>query len=138
MIFTKRLPAMAPGFKDEAETPQVRAISAKFQVTEKLADALHAALPADFTLPPDVGAVHRHLPYSEIYFIANTTNRTVKGTAAFRVQGMQPAWWDPFTGKTSKATLDLELAPYESRCWSSRRKRRPRSPPAAPRFLPWT
>ncbi|MEO8369311.1 MAG: glycosyl hydrolase [Candidatus Solibacter sp.] len=115
LIFTKRLPAMAPGFKDEADTAQVRAISAKFQVTENLRDALHAALPADFTLPPDVGAMHRHLPYSEIYFIANTTNRTVKGKAAFRVQGMQPAWWDPFTGKTSKATLDLELAPYESR-----------------------
>ena len=115
VLFTKRLPALAPGFKDEADTVQVQALSAKFQVTEKLADALHTALPADFTLPPDVGAVHRHLPYSEIYFIANTTNRTVKGKAAFRVQGMQPAWWDPFTGKTAKATLDLELAPYESR-----------------------
>jgi len=115
VVFTKRLPSVAPGFKDEADTPQVRAISAKFQVTEKLADALHAALPADFTLPADVGAVHRHLPYSEVYFIANTTNRNVKGKAAFRVQGMQPAWWDPFTGKTSTATLDLELAPYESR-----------------------
>ena len=37
------------------------------------ADALHAALPADFTVPPDVGVVHRKLPYSDIYFLANTT-----------------------------------------------------------------
>jgi hypothetical protein len=115
VLFTNRLPAMAPGFKDDADTPRVRAISAKFKVTENLADALHTALPADFTLPADVGAVHRHLPYSDIYFLANTTNRPVKGKAAFRVQGMQAAWWDPFTGKTSKASMDLDLAPYESR-----------------------
>jgi len=71
--------------------------------------------PADFTVPPDVGVVHRKLPYSDIYFIANTANRPVKGNAAFRVQGLQAAWWDPFTGKTSKAEMTLDLAPYESR-----------------------
>ncbi len=70
----------------------------------KLADALHAALPADFTVPADVGVIHRKLPYSDIYFLANTTNRPVKGTAAFRVQGMQAAWWDPFTGKQRRQT----------------------------------
>ena len=117
VIFTKRLPSLAPGLRDEGDTPKIRELSAKFQLTEeaKLADALHAAQPADFTLPPDVGVVHRKLPYSEIYFIANTTNRAVKGTAAFRVQGLQAAWWDPFTGKTSKAEMTLDLAPYESR-----------------------
>jgi alpha-L-rhamnosidase len=117
VIFTKRLPFLAPGLRDEGATPQIREISAKFQLTEeaKLADALHAAHPADFTVPPDVGVVHRKLPYSDIYFIANTANRPVKGNAAFRVQGLQAAWWDPFTGKTSKAEMTLDLAPYESR-----------------------
>jgi hypothetical protein len=117
VIFTKRLPSLAPGLRDEGDTPKIRELSAKFQLTEeaKLADALHGAQSADFTVPPDVGVVHRKLPYSDIYFIANTTNRAVKGTAAFRVQGLQAAWWDPFTGKTSKAEMTLDLAPYESR-----------------------
>ena len=59
--------------------------------------------------------VHRKLPYADIYFLANTSNREVKATAAFRIQGMLAAWWDPFTGKAAKAGMDLDLAPYESR-----------------------
>jgi alpha-L-rhamnosidase len=116
VIFTKRLPSQAPGLRDEGDTPQIRELSSKFQVTEeaKLGDALHAALPADFTLPADVGVVHRNLPYSAIYFLANTSNRPVRGKAEFRVNGTA-AWWDPFTGKTSQAGMDLDLAPYESR-----------------------
>jgi alpha-L-rhamnosidase len=117
VFFTKRLPSQAPGLRDEGDTPMIRELSAKFQLTEeaKLGDALHAALPPDFTLPPEVGVVHRKLPYSDIYFLANTGNRPVKGTAAFRVQGMLAAWWDPFAGKAAKASMDLDLAPYESR-----------------------
>jgi hypothetical protein len=108
---------MAPGLRDEGDTPKIRELSAGFQLTEesKLGTALHAVLPPDFTLPAEVGVVHRHLPYSEIYFLANTNNRPVKGKAAFRVSGLRPAWWDPFTGKNVQADMDLELAPYESR-----------------------
>ena len=123
VLFTGRLPSMAPGLRDEGDTPAIRELAGKFQLTDeaKLADALHAALPADFTLPPDVGAVHRKLPFADIYFLANTSNRAVKATAGFRIQGMLPAWWDPFTGKTAKAGMDgdrvfnIDLAPYESR-----------------------
>jgi hypothetical protein len=117
VLFTKRLPSQAPGLRDEGDTPAIRELAAKFQPTEEanLGDALHAALPADFTLPPDVGVVHRKLPFADIYFLANTGNRAVKATAAFRVQGMLTAWWDPFTGKSAKAGMELELAPYESR-----------------------
>src|SRR5450759_2980533 len=90
VLFTRRLPSMAPGLREEGDTPKIRELSGKFQLTDeaKLGDALHAALPADFTLPPDVGVVHRKLAYSDIYFLANTSNRAVKATAAFRVQGM--------------------------------------------------
>src|ERR1019366_4414338 len=123
VLFTGRLPSMAPGLRDEGDTPAIRELAGKYQLTEeaKLGDALHAALPADFTLPPNVGAVHRKLPFADIYFLANTSNRALKATAAFRVQGMLPAWWDPFTGKTAKAGMDgdrvfnIDLAPYESR-----------------------
>jgi hypothetical protein len=123
VLFTGRLPSMAPGLREEGETPAIRELAAKFQPTDeaKLGDALHLALPADFTLPPEVGVVHRKLPFADIYFLANTSNRAVKGTAAFRIQGKLPAWWDPFTGKTAKAGMDgdrvfnIDLAPYESR-----------------------
>jgi hypothetical protein len=117
VIFTRRLPSMAPGLRDEGDTPMIRQLSGKFQVTEeaKLGDALHAALPPDFTLPPEVGVVHRKLPYAEVYFLANTSNRPVKAKAAFRVKDLLAAWWDPTTGKAAKADMDLELAPYESR-----------------------
>ncbi|MCX6628018.1 MAG: glycosyl hydrolase [Candidatus Solibacter sp.] len=117
VLFTRRLPSLAPGLREEGDAAKIRELSAKFQLTDeaRLGDALHAALPADFTVPADVGVVHRKLPYSDIYFLANTTNRAVQGKAAFRVQGLQAAWWDPFTGKTSKAGMDLDLAPYESR-----------------------
>jgi len=116
-IFTRRLPSMAPGLRDEGDTPMIRELSGKFQPTEeaKLGDALHAALPPDFTLPPEVGAAHRKLPYAEVYFLANTSNRPVKAKAAFRVKELLAAWWDPTTGKAAKADMDLELAPYESR-----------------------
>jgi hypothetical protein len=117
VIFTRRLPSMAPGLRDEGDTPMIRELSGKFQPTEeaKLGDALHAALPPDFTLPPEVGVVHRKLPYAEVYFLANTSNRPVKAKAAFRVKDLLSAWWDPTTGKTAKADMDLDLAPYESR-----------------------
>ncbi len=117
VIFTRRLPSTAPGLREEGDTPKIRELSARFQLTEeaKLGAALHTALPPDFTLPPEVGVVHRHLPYSDIYFLANTSNRPVKGKAAFRVPGLRPAWWDPFTGRNAQAVMDLELAPYESR-----------------------
>jgi hypothetical protein len=123
VVFTGRLPSMAPGLREEGDTPAIRELAGKFQLTDeaKLADALHAALPADFAAPPEVGVVHRKLPFADVYFLANTSNRAVKATAAFRIQGMMAAWWDPFSGKSAKVGMDgdrvfnIDLAPYESR-----------------------
>jgi len=117
VVFTRRLPAMSPGLHEETDTAKVQELSKRFQATQEggLGEAMRAALPPDFAVPVDVGVVHRKLAYSDVYFLANTTNRAVKGKAAFRVKGMQAAWWDPFTGKISKAGMDVELAPYESR-----------------------
>ncbi len=52
VFFTRRLPSMAPGLRDEGDTPKIRDLSTGFQLTEetKLAAALHAALPAGFHL----------------------------------------------------------------------------------------
>ena len=117
VLFTGRVPSLGPGFKDDGDTPKVRALAARFQTTPigQLGAALHAAVPADFTLPAEVGAIHRKLPFADVYFVANTSNVTVHARAAFRVQGMQASSWDPSTGKISRASMDLELAPYESR-----------------------
>jgi hypothetical protein len=117
VIFTKRLPSLAPGLREEADTAKIRELSAKRRLTDEnnLADELHAALPADFTAPPEIGVVHRKLPYADVYFVVNTSNQPVKGVTKFRAQALPASWWDPFTGKTSKADLNLDLAPYESR-----------------------
>ena len=117
VIFTKRLPSLAPGMRDEGDTPKIRELSGKRALTEEdsLGDALHAALPADFTVPAEIGVVHRKLPYADIYFLANTSNRAVKANGKFRASANEATWWDPCTGKISKAGMNLELAPYESR-----------------------
>jgi hypothetical protein len=116
VLFTKRLPSLAPGLRDDADTPKIRELSTRHLVTpdDSLADALHAAVPADFTAPAEIGVVHRKLAYADVYFLANTSNQPVKAAAKFRAQG-DAAWWDPFTGKTAKAGMNLDLAPYESR-----------------------
>jgi hypothetical protein len=132
VIFTKRLPSLAPGLREEADGAKIREFSARHRLTDenKLGDALHASLPPDFTTPPEIGVVHRKLQYADVYFLANTSNRPVKAAAAFRVRGMEAAWWDPFTGKTSEADLNLDLAPYESRVLVFSKSRAPALPPA--------
>jgi hypothetical protein len=70
-----------------------------------------------------IGVVHRKVADSEIYFIVNTANTPVHTQAAFRVRGLKPEWWDPFSGKRSAAraasgedaAVALDLLPYESR-----------------------
>ena len=130
VVFTRRMPSKAPGLKEEADAAKIQALAAKYRAIDEngLAAALRAAVPPDATVPAGVGVVHRSLPFAEIYFLANTTNREVKGAAAFRVQGMEPAWWDPFTGKMSKADLNLALAPYESRVVVFSREKLPAAP----------
>jgi hypothetical protein len=110
VIFTKRLPSRAPGLMDKDDAGAIQAISAKYKLTDEseLADALHAAVPRDWSLPPEIGVVHRKLPYVDVYFVANTSNHAVKFNA-----WTNAAWWDPTTGKSSDP--HGTLAPYESR-----------------------
>ena len=133
VIFTGRMPSKAPGLKEAADAAQIQSLSAKYKAADlaDLASALRAALPADATLPAGVGFVHRTLPYAEVYFIANTTNQPVQGAAAFRVAGMQPAQWDPFTGKLSHADLTVSLAPYESRVFVFSKGKVPEASPSS-------
>jgi alpha-L-rhamnosidase len=127
VIFTGRMPSKAPGLKEAGDATQIQSLASKYRLTEitDLASALHEAVPPDAILPAGVGFTHRSLPFAEVYFLANTTNQPVQGTAKFRVQGMEPAQWDPFTGKLSHADLNLTLAPYESRVFVFSKEKAP-------------
>ena len=82
MIATRRLPSLAPGVMEaERDTPRIRELAKGLKlVTDetKLGEALHAALAADVATSPEIGFVHRKLPFAEIYFLANTSNHPVR------------------------------------------------------------
>ncbi len=138
VIATRRAPSLAPGLMDAGDTPEIRALAGAIRVIANeadLGDAMHAALAADLSTAPEIGFIHRKLAYADIYFLANTSNRPVHAPATFREKGLDSAWWDPFTGKTVRAggsTLDLNLAPYESRVVVFSKDLAPAAPAPAP------
>jgi hypothetical protein len=118
---TRTAPSLAPGLMEqETDTPRIREFAKRIPLVAdetKLGETLHKALAPDLQSAPEIGFIHRKLANADIYFLANTSNHPVRATAKFRVDGMQPAQWNPFTGETTAAPnpLDLTLAPYESR-----------------------
>ncbi len=133
LIATRRIPAQAP----------VRS----FVAESGLPEALARALAPDVTLSPaapEVGFVHRSADAGEIYFLANTGNTPRSVKATFRVTGLDPQWWDAFTGRVEAAavverseagvTVDLDLEPYGSRVLVF--SKQPAAAPAAGRFEP--
>lgn len=108
----------------------------------QLAGTLNRLLPADVALSPasaDIGFIHRKTVDAEIYFLANTTNVRQQVKATFRVQGMNPEWWDPFDGSVAPAnseaqtgggaTFALDLEPYGSRVLILSKRALPRRQP---------
>jgi alpha-L-rhamnosidase len=73
---------------------------------------------------PEIGFIHRKLDDDEIYFLANTGNRQHSVDLTFRIAGLIPESWDPFTATRSaltsrvaangRVTVTLSFAPYES------------------------
>jgi len=90
---------------------------------EKLRQRLVEARRPDVALAPaggEIGFVHRKLGDADVYFLANTSNRTRRVEAHFRDAAGAAALWDPFTGdaaalevRAGVAMLDFE--PYASR-----------------------
>nr|AEQ20323.1 glycosyl hydrolase family 2 protein [uncultured bacterium CSLG10] len=130
VVAVGRAPSLAPGLREaETETPRIRELSRMLfaskgargrlvQDESQLSEALHRAMAPDAVLPSEVGFVHRKLDSADIYFLANTSNRQVRGAATFRDSRRTSQWWDPFSGKTATAggpRVELDLAPYESR-----------------------
>ncbi len=141
VIATRRRPDIAPGFQGtKAEETKVREVSQRlfdgpsatghFVEDEKaqLGSLLTSLLRPDVSLSPpapQIGFIHRKLNGAEIYFLANTSNSRQSVKATFRVEGMQPEWWDTLSGEVSPAivearsqkgtTITLDLEPYGSR-----------------------
>lgn len=73
----------------------------------------------------DFDYIHRKAGDADIYFVINRTNQPQHRDFTFRVSGKQPELWDAvngqirtatsFTSNAQSTTLDLELAPFESR-----------------------
>ena len=140
VIATRRRPSLAPGLMEAArETPEIRQLAARLKLVEdeaNLGAALHQALNPDVATAPEIGFVHRTLPFADIYFLVNTSNHPVKTEATFRLpaRGIVASEWDPLTGKTATAGgthLELALAPYESRVMVFARGEAPFEPAAS-------
>jgi hypothetical protein len=111
----------------------------------KLGSALAGLLRPDVAISPaapDVGFIHRHTEDGEIYFLANTSNETLRLSATFNLQGMKPEWWNPFKGSVTPAevaaqpaggtTVQLVLEPYESKVLVFTRRSLPLTQPVGP------
>jgi hypothetical protein len=141
LVATRRAPSLAPGLLGaETETRKIVELSqglfegssAQGHLAKdddhELGAVLKHFFPPDvsFSPPaPDVGFVHRTTGWAEIYFLANTGRQASTTRATFRIQGLDPEWWDPFSGKAFAAdvlarssegvTLEVNLEPYGSR-----------------------
>ena len=133
-----RTPARAPGLvESESDEPHIQELtralfgSAGGRVRtiaddRRLGKGLPELLTPDLQSnpkTPSLGFIHRKLDWGEVYFLANTENIPIRTNLTFRVKGLQPALWDPFTGKTSPApfssrdggvSIDLDCEPYGS------------------------
>jgi len=134
VIASGTLPSKAPGMlQSEKDSPRVRQISQALfrngdgrgyfvQDAKRLRAMLVAHLRPDLVFESqtgELGFVHRSLANSEIYFVANTSNRQLTGSAKFRVKKRNLQFWDLFSGEISAAgsntNVRLTLEPYESR-----------------------
>lgn len=78
----------------------------------------------DFSGPDDVKSIRRSADGTEVFFVANTSTRGVKGNLTFAVDGLQPELWDPvratkrdltdFTSTAGRTIIPLEFAPAQS------------------------
>ena len=132
LIIVGDAPSLAPGLQDAARISAEVQAAAKALLAmpgvQQVADdaavgaAVAMARTADLALAAhasDVGFIHRKLADADLYFIANTGNAPLRTTATVHDARRYAAWWNPFDGKVTPASvqpaLDLVLAPYESR-----------------------
>jgi hypothetical protein len=143
VIFTRRMPDKAPGFKATADDHEaVRKVVARMMTAslpallahddrDDLADKLWHRYLRDVFLPadlPEIGFVHRKVELqggeADIYFVVNTGNQPHAFPAQFRRIGTRAQIWNPVTGLSEPAPIEsergisttiLSLEPYGSR-----------------------
>ncbi|MGA7343839.1 MAG: glycosyl hydrolase, partial [Terracidiphilus sp.] len=135
VIAVEKLPSHAPGLLQQGDSPEIAALSAKLfrdsghkgvfvESVGQLASALHRALPPDLDASGQtegLGFIHRKRAPGDIYFLANTGNKTIDGAVRFRSDLPFVEAWDPDSGRVllagpnRGARMPLTLAPYESR-----------------------
>ena len=81
-------------------------------------------LPPDFEADAPIRYTHRTDENTDIYFVANRTDKAVSSACVFRVTGKQPELWHPVTGesrslsrftvKDGRTIVALDFAPQES------------------------
>jgi len=140
LIATRRLPSIDPGYRTTAvERNEFKSLveglfggrNPKARFVEKEDDlgvTLKHLLKPDVAILPstmDFGFVHRKTQDSDIYFIANTSNRRSRTEITFRTSGPRAEIWDAMNGQAVAAdvrkqapdatTIALNFEPYQSR-----------------------
>src|SRR2546430_3754873 len=134
VIATRNPPSRAPGLQEaQTDTSLEREISQELFHTsaakglfvpdeKQLGKTLTHSFIPDFTTSPhapEIGFVHRKLPFADLYFLANTSNHPISTNATFRASQPHAEWWDPSSGNASQvsanSSVELNLQPYESR-----------------------
>lgn len=134
VIAVGRVPAHAPGLLHYAQiSAQVSRAARTFfdqpsahvqfiPAIDALGNTLHKMVPPGMQLTPEasaVGFIRRKLADAEVYFIANTSNVTVKTMARLQSKYHSGTWLNPYNGKSTPAfsqngAWPLHLPPYGS------------------------
>jgi hypothetical protein len=135
VVAVGKLPSAAPGLLEQDTSSNIAALSTQLfhraghtgvhvDSVSDLPDALHQALPPDLATAGEmtgVGFLHRQLPNSDIYFVANTSNKPIHGTIRFRSTRPVTESWNPdnaasnTVARSPDGQISVSLAPYESR-----------------------
>lgn len=103
-------------------TPAADHLYPSYQLTAGLLRAMN--IREDFMADSSLRYTHRSMPGRDLYFVSNTTGKTLKADAMFRSAMGAPERWDAVTGKirpvydfslnSGITTVPLQLAAYES------------------------
>jgi len=117
-------PRLDPAGKLSPEVGKLAEAIAVVPDAANLAKAMNGAVVpdlrvADTASSSSIGFIHRKLSDGDIYFVANTSNQSVKATVDFGTKYESGEQWNPDTGREIIASpiakgQKLTLAPYES------------------------
>jgi hypothetical protein len=154
VIAVGKTPSLAPGLMEQGDSAEIAAISERLfrgadhpgvlTRPEQLVPGygfMHVAPPPSLNVQGAhrgaIGLIRRRLPEQEIYFLANTSNRTERAFLSFGWRNVAVQEWDPETGEVVRngqvqlppreqierptfaspipPEISVEFAPYQSR-----------------------